>query len=190
VNAKINIESTKICTERLIMRPWEQGDLTDLFAYASVSGIPEMAGWQHHKNLDDSQKLLDSYVEGKNCFALYHMADKKIVGSMELHNSWAANDPRFSHLTVTELGTALARDYWGLGLAAEAALTAVNYCFTVLGLDAVTVCHFLENFQSHRVIEKCGFSFMQCDIFYSRSMEKEFLERQYILFKEDFHRVQ
>jgi ribosomal-protein-alanine N-acetyltransferase len=41
-------------TPRLFLRWFTQRDLKDLFAYASVEGIGERAGWPHHKSLDES----------------------------------------------------------------------------------------------------------------------------------------
>ena len=190
MRAKIDISNTEIRTERLLMRPWVEADLTDLFSYASIPGVGEMAGGHYHKALGDSKKFLDKYIEDKICFALYHLDDQKVIGSLELHGSWAEDDPRFAHLAVTELGTIIAQPYWGQGLGVEVAHAALHYCFDTLGLDAIACCHFVDNHQSRRVIEKCGFSFMQIDTYYSRNMDKEFLERQYIMLKEDFRLLQ
>ena len=190
MNINVDIRNTEIHTERLLMRIWQMSDLEDLFAYASVPGVFETAGRPYHKSIAQSEKLLESFIAAKNCFALYHLADRKVIGSLELHSSWASGDPRFAHLSVTELGTIISRDYWGQGIAMEAAVAAINHAFTVLNADAVTCCHFVENHQSRRVIEKCGFSFMQEDIYHSPHMDKDFLEKQYILFKADFGTIQ
>jgi len=37
-------------TERLVLRSWQESDLHDLFAYASVPGVGEMAGWLPSSN--------------------------------------------------------------------------------------------------------------------------------------------
>ena len=52
----INIENTVIETERLILRPWQEADLDDFYAYASVPGVGEMAGWAHHQSIDTLYK--------------------------------------------------------------------------------------------------------------------------------------
>jgi len=186
MNAKIDISAMQIYTDRLLMRPWQEEDLDDFFNFAHVPGVEEMSGCLHHKSIKDTEIRLNSFIQARNCFALYHKEDKKLIGYLELHGSWAAKDPRFAHLNVTELGTVVAKDYWGYGIAAEAAKAGIHHCFTHLNIDAVTVCHFLENIQSRRVIEKCGFQSMQEDKFYSKNMDKKFMERQYILFKEDY----
>lgn len=44
MNADFRINGRTIETERLILRPFQKGDLEDLFAYASVEGVGERAG--------------------------------------------------------------------------------------------------------------------------------------------------
>ena len=49
MNAEININNVILETERLILRAWEITDLDNFFEYASVNGVGEKAGWEHHK---------------------------------------------------------------------------------------------------------------------------------------------
>lgn len=180
MNAKLDLTETQINSPRLLLRPWQDADAADLFEVASADVAEEMIGRPRHKTLADSQRAIEAYREKKNCFAIEHKADKKVIGYMELHGSWAGGDPRFAHLTVCELGTFISKTYWGGGIAAEAGFAAVDFCFNTLGLDAVTVCHFVTNSQSGRVIEKMGFEFMQESNFHSRSLNRDFMEKQYI----------
>ena len=48
MNALFDITGITIETNRLILREWNQEDLDDLFEYASVPGVGELAGWPHH----------------------------------------------------------------------------------------------------------------------------------------------
>ena len=54
MNSPIDISSTILKTQRLILRPWRPTDLEDLFAYASVDGVGQMAGWCPHKDKEES----------------------------------------------------------------------------------------------------------------------------------------
>ena len=54
MNASIDVTNIRIETPRLILRPWEKTDTQDLFAYASVPGVGEMAGWTHHQSIEKS----------------------------------------------------------------------------------------------------------------------------------------
>ena len=71
---EIDITHVRLETERLILRPWREEDLYDLYAYASVPGVGEMAGWPHHKNLETSKAVLNRFMEEKNVFALEEKA--------------------------------------------------------------------------------------------------------------------
>ena len=66
----IDISSTILETERLIIRPWKVSDVDDFHRYARVDGVGEMAGWRHHKSLDETRMILDKFIEQKKVFAL------------------------------------------------------------------------------------------------------------------------
>ncbi len=52
-------------TNRVILRNFTLGDLEDFHEYAKVSGVGEMAGWIHHKSLDESREILDIFIKKK-----------------------------------------------------------------------------------------------------------------------------
>jgi RimJ/RimL family protein N-acetyltransferase len=56
-----------------------------------------------------------------------------------------------------ELGYWIARPYWGLGFATEAARPLVDFARHSLRLKRLTAGHFLDNPASGRVLEKLGF---------------------------------
>jgi len=55
-----------------------------------------------------------------------------------------------------ELGYLLAKRYWGLGLATEAAIAVRDHAFENLGLTRVVCQVHPGNIASQRVAEKCG----------------------------------
>ena len=65
MNAEIDISRTILKTERLTLRPWRQEDLDDFFEYASVDGVGQMAGWVPHKSKEESQSILNHFIENK-----------------------------------------------------------------------------------------------------------------------------
>ncbi|MCL2017064.1 MAG: GNAT family N-acetyltransferase [Defluviitaleaceae bacterium] len=180
-NQTIDTTSIKIPTKRLLLRAFVQSDLQDFYEYASVPNVGEMAGWPHHKSIAESQEILDMFLQEKNNFALYHTQDKKVVGSLGLHGSWANKKEQYKGLKIAEIGYVLAKNYWGQGLTAEATQAVIAYCFANLDFYALTCCHFLENHQSQRVVEKCGFVFAQQSKYHAKLLDKYFDERQYIL---------
>jgi ribosomal-protein-alanine N-acetyltransferase len=146
-----------------------------------VPGVGEMAGWPHHGSIATSERILRSFIDEKEVFAVYHKADRKVIGSLGLHKSWANEDEAYKALKVKEIGYVLAKEYWGQGLIPEAVSAVLVYGFDTLGAEAFTCGHFLETDQSRRVIEKCGFKFVKRSEYYSQQLRRSFEDMKYIL---------
>ena len=183
MDAIIDITGQHIETPRLILRPWRESDLADFNHYASVEGVGEMAGWPHHTSLEESKRILDIFIEGKCTLALEHRGDGRVIGSVGLHRSWFCDTEVGASLRVKEIGYAMAKDYWGWGLMPEAVNVVIAHCFEKDNLDAVTCEHFVENNQSRRVIEKCGFSYIQRGVFEATQMDKLFDTLRYVRYR-------
>ena len=155
MNANIDISNIVLKTKRLVLRPWRQEDLDDFFEYASVDGVGQMAGWTPHQNKEESQQILDSFIDHKKTFALEY--DEKVIGSLGIEEYDEVKFPELSDLNCREIGYVLAKDYWGKGLMPEAVKEVIRYLFEDVKLDVILCGHFLNNKQSARVQEKCGF---------------------------------
>lgn len=185
----VDISKTILETDRLTLRSWQETDLEDFYEYASVEGVGEMAGWRHHDSIDVSKQILQSFISGKNVFALVYKQNNKVIGSLGLHNSWANEGNNYSNLKLKEIGYVLSKDYWGMGLMPEAVMAVIRYCFEIYDLDALTIGHFNTNHQSRRVIEKCGFSFVKEGKYYSKHLDKTYDDMKYIIYRKDFCRL-
>lgn len=181
---ELDVINIIIETDRLLLRAFKETDLDDFFAYASVPGVGEMAGWPHHTSKDTTKMILSGFVERKHVFAIFHKGDKKVIGSLGLDTAWTDREEAYKHLKAKNIGYVLARDYWGQGLVPEAVKAVMDYGFNVLGLDAFSIEHFVENMQSRRVIEKCGFKFVKMGAYHAKQLDKYFDEMRYILMKE------
>ena len=155
MNTPIDISNVVLKTERIILRPWRKSDLQDFFEYASVDGVGQMAGWIPHASLEESEMILDRFVNGKKTFALEYQG--KVIDSLgiELYNE--NSFPELADKQCREIGYVLSKDYWGRGLMAEAVKEVIRYLFEEVKLDIILCAHFLRNHQSARVQEKCGF---------------------------------
>lgn len=159
MNVSIDISSVILRTERLILRPWHLGDLDDFYAYASVDGVGQMAGWQPHENIEISRQILGHFIEQKKTFAIEY--DGKVIGSVGIEEYDEAQFPELSARRGREIGYVLAKDFWGHGLMTEAVQAVVRYLFEAVSLDFILVGHFEWNRCSARVIEKCGFRYLK-----------------------------
>ena len=63
-----------------LIRKMTLDDLDDLYAYASVDGGGQMAGWKPHESKEESQKILDMFIGHKKTFALEYQG--KVIGSL------------------------------------------------------------------------------------------------------------
>ncbi len=159
VNKTIDINGIILHTERLVLRPWKESDLEDLFEYASADGVGQMAGWPPHKSIEESRKRLDRFISNKKTFALEYQG--KVIGSCGLVNYNEEHYPELALLNGREIGYVLSKDYWGQGLMPEAVKAVIQYLFEVENLDFIIAGHFERNKQSARVIQKCGFEYIK-----------------------------
>ena len=155
MNVEIDLSNVILHTERLTLRPWRMDDLQDLYEYASVEGVGQMAGWLPHQSIEDSRKILQMFIDGKIEFALE--LEGKVIGSLGIAPYKEEYLPEFQEKRGRELGFVLSKDYWGRGLMPEAVQAVIKYLFETVGLDFIVCGHFVGNFQSQRAQEKCGF---------------------------------
>lgn len=159
MNAEIDITNVRLTSDRLVLRPWKETDLSDFYEYARVDGVGQMAGWKPHSNIEESKTILSHFIQGKNCFALEYRG--KVIGSLGIEAYNEENYPEFHDLRGREIGYVLSKEYWGQGLMPEAVQTVIAYLFERVQLDFILVGHFDWNRQSRRVVEKCGFTYIK-----------------------------
>ena len=158
MNAEFQINGKTIETERMILRPFQKADLGDFYAYASVDGVGERAGWKHHESMEESAKILESFIEEDKVFAITLKETGRVVGTVGVEK-YGMEDrlSEFFGYRGRELGFVLKKDLWGKGLVPEAVNAVISYLFGECDLDFLICGHFDYNTQSKRVQDKCGF---------------------------------
>ena len=159
MNAQINISNVILETDRLILRAWEITDLDDFFEYASVEGVGEKAGWEHHKSKDKSLEILKMFIEEKKVFAIVLKENQKVIGTIGIEELSEELDKDLDNLLGRELGYVLNKDYWNKGIMKEAVSKVVDYCFNTLKLNFLMASYFNYNIASKRVLENLNFKF-------------------------------
>lgn len=155
MNHPVDLSNVTLRTERLLLRPWKETDVDDLYAYASVDGVGQMAGWLPHKNKEESAFIVRMFVEGKKTFAIEY--EGRVIGSIGVEEYEEEDFPEFAQMAGREIGYVLAKEHWGKGFMPEAVREVIRWLFEDVGLDFLVCCHFVDNDQSRRVQEKCGF---------------------------------
>ena len=140
---------TRLETERLILRPYREDDLDGF--YACVSD-PEVVRYEPYRPMsrEEARQTLASRLDNGEFWALERKADGAYIGNLYL------GQREFQSL---ELGYELARQYWGKGYATEAVKTVTGYLLS--RFDCCFADCFVENVASARVIEKCGYKYME-----------------------------
>ena len=166
MNKRIDITNVVLTTDRLTLRPWRELDLNDFYEYASVDGVGQMAGWNPHRNVEESRMILSHFIKGKHVFALEHQG--KVIGSLGVEEYSEENYPELNALQGREIGYVLSKAYWGQGLMPEAVKAVIDWLFHEVRIDFIIVGHFDRNAQSKRVVEKCGFQYIKTTKFETR----------------------
>ena len=84
MNKQIDITGVVLTTDRLTLRPWRESVLNDFYEYASVDGDGQMAGWNPHRNLEESRMILGSIIKHKKTFALEHKGTSSTCGIISI----------------------------------------------------------------------------------------------------------
>lgn len=139
-------------TERLILRPWEEGDAAELYRYASDPRVGPSAGWPPHTSVENSREIIKNVLSAPETYAVVLKETGLPVGSIGFHrNDLASKDDEY------ELGYWIGVPYWGRGLIPEAGREMLRHAFEDLGLERVWCGYYDGNGKSKRVQEKLGF---------------------------------
>lgn len=169
-------------TERLILRRFQESDLNDFHEYAKNPNVGDNGGWEPHKDIEMSKKVLDELIEKEYEWAIVYKADNKVIGSVGMNK-----DPKRRVEGAKVIGYSMSEDYWGKGIMTEAVKRVIKYTFEEDGTTLLAVYHFDFNMRSKHVIEKCGFVFdckmRQCYEMYDGKIYDDYC---YSILKEEY----
>ena len=143
-------ERVVLTTARLLLRPFEIGDVDDVLAYASDPELARFLDLPQPYTSDDAEEYVARRIlDDWSCEAMFAIVwERHVVGSIGLHIN-------VRHETA-ELGYALARQMWGRGIVPEAGRAVIDWGFERYGLHKVFAESDARNRQSWRVMEKLG----------------------------------
>ena len=143
-------------TNRILLRPWNEGDAEALFKYARDPEVGPRAGWPPHKSYAESLQIIRTIFSREGMWAVIWKETGEPIGCVGYLPSTASNLKIAE--TECEVGYWIARPYWGMGICTEAMKLVVDYCIRVKGFTTLLGDYFLDNPSSGRVMEKCGFT--------------------------------
>ena len=112
MNADFQIDGKSLETERLVLRAFQASDLKDFYEYASEDGVGEMAGWKHHKSMEETKEILELFIREDKTFAIFLKDDHRVIGSVGVEK-YAMEDQltELSAYKGSEIGYVLSKAY-------------------------------------------------------------------------------
>ena len=157
-------------TNRLILRLWGKEDEQRLFELAKNPNVGPPCGWIAHQNLEESQMVLQDILMNDYTFAIVQKHTGDVIGNIAImpycESRFAQNE------NEAELGFWLGYPYWGNGYMPEAVECLLTYGFHELKLKKIWCAHNVDNHNSMRVQQKCGFEFHHDEDYYSKELDK------------------
>jgi ribosomal-protein-alanine N-acetyltransferase len=152
-----------------------------VYDYSSQEGVGELAGWAHHHTVEQSEKVLNNFINNKDQLAIVYKDNNKVIGHIGIHP-----DSEDGREDTKELGYVLNKNYWNQGLMTEVLNAVLNYLFSK-NINYVYACCFQNNIASKHLIEKCGFDFEQEGSFYAKTMDKTFETYEYVFARDKWN---
>ena len=146
----------KLETERLLLRHFREDDAEAMFNnWASDPEVTKYMTWNPHENVETTKYILGLWMEEYKKpetirFGITLKSSGELIGGIDVVEH-IDNKP--------VIGYCLSRKYWNKGYMTEACTAMINYLFS-LGNKEILISAVDENIGSNRVIQKCGFTFV------------------------------
>lgn len=166
-------------TARLLLRPFTAEDLEDythlIFAEAEVMRyLPQRTSTPRERAERTMAFFNDQWVQSG--YSAWAVTDK-VTGQLRGH----CGLNYLAEIEEVEVLYALAKPYWGQGLATEAARASVHFGFEQVNLTRLIALAVPENIASRRVMEHLGFVYEKDAHHFGLNLV------QYALQRESFH---
>lgn len=162
-------------TQRLILREFEHKDLCQL---APILANPEVMKFSPTGvlSVQETQRRIDYFIAlykkyGFGKWAVILKQSNKLIGYCGI------TVDEIDGVDERELGYRLDREFWGRGLATEAASMVVKYAFEKLKFPYILGIVQPENTASVRVLEKLGMEYKKQTVFYGYKVDVYQLSR-------------
>jgi len=145
-------------TPRLILREWQSDDWIRFKPIATNPLVIRYVGTGQPPNDEQIQAYIEAarnrYRTERFClWPLIYRENQALIGFCGLDRLWGRDE--------IEIGYWLAPDYWGKGLATEAALAVIQYGKGTLGLQQIVAVAQPANKASIHVLEKLGMAYVK-----------------------------
>jgi len=147
---------TIIETERLLLREITLEDKEEMFRLYSNTEVHKYTGEPLMESMEEMVKAIELRISDYKKFGYGRWATFLKNGMQFVGWSGLAYLPEFDEI---DIGYRFFPEYWGLGIATEAAKAILSYGFDHLQLNRIIAIAMHENKASIRVMEKIGMIF-------------------------------
>ncbi|ELO1774529.1 GNAT family N-acetyltransferase [Vibrio fluvialis] len=147
--------TTKIETERLILRALAEDDARDLFGIFSDHDVMKYWNSSPWVSIDEARLFIANSVQAINSntevtLGIYLKSTGQLLGKIMLFN-YAKESRR------AEIGFGVSRNFWGKGIVLEAGTALIEYAFKNLQLRRIEAEIDPDNISSGKALERLGF---------------------------------
>ncbi len=148
------LNTPEIRTERLILRRFNNNDVEGILRLYGDSEVNRFLPWLPLEDISQAESYLYEKIipcydgEASYNYAIEYAQNGELVGYVHLHDIGGAND----------LGYAIAKEYWGKGIATEACRAVIDR-LAEDGLPFVIATHDVENPRSGEVMKRLGMKY-------------------------------
>lgn len=172
----------RLCTPRLLLRRWQP---EDRLPFSQINAHPKvMEYFPATLSREESDALADR-IETHFANHNFGFWAVELVGVEPFIGFVGLGVPRIeAHFTpCVEIGWRLSPQYWGLGIAIEAAQAALKYGFDTLLLEEIVAYTATTNTKSRRVMEKLSMTYDPADDFDHPSLPEGHPLRRHVLYR-------
>lgn len=167
-------KGTKIIeTQRLVLRRFTYKDAEPMFdTWANDERVTKFLTWTPHGEVSLTKQLICHWCwlyEKENNYNWCIEFEGKPIGNISV----VRTDENSEHM---DLGYCIGYDFWNCGFVTEAASAVVDYLFTEIGANRISIWHAVKNPASGKVAKKCGMSFEGIYRQYYKASDGEYLD--------------
>jgi RimJ/RimL family protein N-acetyltransferase len=162
-------------TPRLLLRSFTPDDLDEFALLCADPDVMRYIGNGEPQSRERAEMRFNSLIEhwndhGFGPFAVTTKSGAEFTGFCGLQFLDNTRD--------IEVGYRLAKRFWGMGFATEAAKASLRFGFEELGLDRIVAVVQPENLASCRVVEKIGLRYVRDARFYETDVSYYEISRE------------
>lgn len=152
-----HVGTVKIDTERLVLRPFENSDASQMLKNWSSDEVTRYMTWSGPKTLEEAEKYMQGWTKRYSNDNFYHWAI--VVRESGDQIGFISVISCDETVEKVELGYCIGKEWWHKGIMTEALSAIISFLFEQVGVNRIQACHDTNNPNSGMVMRKCGMKY-------------------------------